>query len=192
MLRDNKSTALVVALLLLGLVCFGCAKKEEKPVVQAPPPPPEVVIKTVTPLTAACLSKVGPYSETGKSLGELFGWLAKKKLTIEGPPMGIYYDDPKTVAPEKTRYEVCLPITPGTKGDKNVKVKELPGGEMAVIMHHGPYGQCGGAYEKICKWIAESGYEIIGAAREIYLNDPGKVPPDSLLTEIQFPVKKKM
>jgi len=41
------------------------------------------------------------------------------------------------------------------------------------------------------EYIMKNGYEIFGSPMEIYLNDPGEVSEDELLTEVQFPVRKK-
>jgi len=187
----KRGLALLGIAMFLGSVCIfssGCAKKEAPVPVEQPP---EVTIKQVTPVKVVSLAKTGPYSKIGEAMGELFAWVEQKKVEIVGPPMGIFYDDPAKVDSTKTRYEICAPVTGPVKGDRKVKVKDLPPGEVATIIHKGPYEQCMSAYEKLDKWIMDNNYEIVGAACEIYLNDPNKVPPDSLLTEIQFPVKKK-
>ena len=45
------------------------------------------------------------------------------------------------------------------------------------------------AYEALSAWIEENGYEPTGVAYEFYLNDPGEVPPEELMTQISFPLK---
>lgn len=39
-------------------------------------------------------------------------------------------------------------------------------------------------------WIAGHGHPPAGPPRERYLNDPDEVPPDELLTEVQWPVER--
>jgi len=35
-----------------------------------------------------------------------------------------------------------------------------------------------------------NGYEIVGPATEVYLSNPAETPPEELLTEVRFPVRK--
>ncbi|MDX2344085.1 MAG: GyrI-like domain-containing protein [Acidimicrobiia bacterium] len=44
------------------------------------------------------------------------------------------------------------------------------------------------AYHALTSWIAEQGHEIAGPPREIYLNDPQRIPPAELLTRLEFPI----
>lgn len=44
------------------------------------------------------------------------------------------------------------------------------------------------AYHTVMGWISEHGHEIAGPPRETYLNDPQTVPPEELLTRVEFPI----
>ena len=59
---------------------------------------------------------------------------------------------------------------------------------MAVTEHRGPYEELAPAYHVITAWITENGYEFAGAPREVYVNDPRIVPPEKLVTRIEFPI----
>ncbi|MBS4016466.1 MAG: GyrI-like domain-containing protein [Candidatus Latescibacteria bacterium] len=148
-------------------------------------------IKMVEPVSVASLERMGPYQEFGKTMSELFNCTMERQIVPTGAPFGIYYDDPSQTKPESTRYEVCLPVSPEIRGDKLVSVKTLPGSEVAWTIHTGAYDNISSTYEKLTKWVDEQGYLVNGPVREIYLNDPGTVPKESLKTEIQFPVIKK-
>jgi effector-binding domain-containing protein len=180
---------LLILLLLVALI-VGCGSpKKETPV--KPTAIIEATIKTVEPVTVVSIAKKGSYQEVGKIIGELMAWIKTKKVNMIGMPFGVYYDDPTKVSPESTRYEVCVPVTPETKGDKQVEVKNLLAMEVASTIFIGPYEKVGSAYGKLVTWIGEKGYEIVGPAREFYINDPASVPVESLKTEVQFPVTKK-
>jgi hypothetical protein len=56
----------------------------------------------------------------------------------------------------------------------------------ATTVHRGPYEQIGPAYHTLTGWISEHGHDIAGPPREIYLNDPQMVPPEDLLTRVEF------
>jgi effector-binding domain-containing protein len=66
---------------------------------------------------------------------------------------------------------------------------EIPGGKLAQCLYIGPYNKIEPAYNALTEWVKENGYEATGVAYEFYLNDPGEVAPEELLTQIVFPLK---
>ena len=70
-------------------------------------------------------------------------------------------------------------------------VKRAEAKEVAATMHKGPFEQVGSTYGAPAVWIVENGYEIVGPSEEVYLSEPEKTPPEELLTEVRFPVKKR-
>jgi AraC family transcriptional regulator len=178
----------IIIITILGLV-INCGGPKKETVLKTQEF--TAVIKTVEPMTVASIENTGPYSEYGKTMGELFNCTMQRQIMPTGAPFGIYYDNPAQTKPESTRYEVCLPVSSETKGDKLVTVKTLTGAEVASTIHTGAYNKVGATYEKLTKWVAEQGYFFNGPVREIYLNDPNTVPEESLKTEIQIPVGKK-
>ncbi len=174
----------VVLALILLLIC-GCGKKAKKE--------PQISVKRVESLTVAYASHKGPYEAMPEVFQKVMGWIQEEGLQMAGPPMGVYYNDPGEVAPEELLWEVQWPIVPkeGKEGKGEVKVKTTEPMEVAFTIHRGAYDQVGQAYTRLEKWIEENDYGIGGPARSIYLNDPNSVPPESLKTEIQFPVVKK-
>ena len=57
-----------------------------------------------------------------------------------------------------------------------------------TTVHRGPYEEIAPAYHTLTGWISEGGHEIAGPPREIYLNDPHTVPPEKILTRVEFPI----
>ncbi|MCK4395876.1 GyrI-like domain-containing protein [candidate division WOR-3 bacterium] len=184
----NKSMLLVLSILLVFSL-FGC---KEKPAEEPKQVEPEISIKETTPLTVVYLEKKGPYAETGKSMEELFALIEKKDVKLSGAPMGMYYDDPEKVKSEETRYEVLCPFEGEFKGDEELRVKELPAQKVACVLYTGPYDKCAPTYKKLFGWIAGQNLVPTGAPVEKYLNDPSKVKPEELKTEILVPVKSKV
>ena len=66
----------------------------------------------------------------------------------------------------------------------------MEGAEVAATMHKGPFQEVGGTIHALEAWIAENGYQIVGPYEEVYLTEPDKTPPEELLTEVRFPVRK--
>lgn len=75
--------------------------------------------------------------------------------------------------------------------ERGLGVKRVEGAEVASTMHKGPFDQVGATYGALAGWIAENGYEIVGPGEETYLSAPDETPPEELLTEVRFPVRKK-
>ena len=184
----------LIIILLIAIIIVGCGEQKTQPAQKpATPVQPEfaAAVKMVDSMYVASMSMMGPYMEMGKSLMELYNWLGKNKVMPAGAPFGVYFDDPMKVKPESTKYEVCVPVPAGTKGDKMVKVKKFGPAQVASALHIGPYDKISLTYGKLSEWIMKNNYEIVGPPHEFYLNSPDQVPAESLKTEIAFPVKPK-
>jgi effector-binding domain-containing protein len=73
-----------------------------------------------------------------------------------------------------------------------VSVHDLPETTAACTVHNGAYRRLSEAYDALLQWVAESGYQIAGPIRELYLHctQPVRQDDESYVTEIQVPVKK--
>ena len=155
----------------------------------------EVTVKKTEPMTVAFLSMKGPFTLIGEAFGKLYGWIGEKGHIPAGPPLGVYFNAPGQVPAEELLWELRSPIAgdvpPSGPDERGLGVKRVEGVEVASTMHKGPYDQIGALYGALAGWIAENGYEIAGPPEEVYLSDPDKTPPEELLTEVHFPVKKK-
>lgn len=136
----------------------------------------------------ASISHEGSVEDMGEIIGELAGWIKQKGLLITQPPFSVYYTSPTEVQPEKMKYEVGIPFQGDAYGDERVKIKIMPKHKILSAIHKGPYEEIGSVYAEMMQYIIESGHEMIGAPREVYINTPGKVPDEELLTEVIFPV----
>ncbi|MBN2187723.1 MAG: GyrI-like domain-containing protein [Dehalococcoidia bacterium] len=158
-------------------------------------PQVEVTIKKAEPMTVAFISMKGPYSLISGAFGKLYGWIGQKGHIPAGPPLGVFFNAPEQVPAGELLWEICSPIAGdiATSGpdEQGLGTKKVKGAEVAATMHKGPYDQVGGTIHALEAWIAENGYEIVGAYEEVYLSEPDKTPPEELLTEVRFPVRKK-
>ncbi len=155
----------------------------------------EVTVKKTEPMTVAFVSMKGPYSLIGETFGKLYDWVGEKGHVPSGPPIGVYFNAPGQVPDAELLWELRSPIAgevaqsgPDERGLGIKKVEEL---EVASTVHRGPFDQVGETYGALVGWIMENGYQIVGPGEEIYLTDPDKTPPQELLTEVCFPVKKQ-
>jgi len=152
----------------------------------------EVQKKTVKPMTVLSLAFTGSYRQTSDKLDELIGWVLRAGHPYAGPPMGIYYDDPQTVAESDLHAEAAVPIEEECEIGEGIVRKEVPRAEVASTVHGGPYDEIHQVYKEIFAWIAANGYRYVREAgtREIFHKMMGEVDtPDKLVTEIQVPIE---
>lgn len=151
--------------------------------------PYEVEITEASPQLVAATRISTNLRRIGQDLAAGFGTvvMAMGQAGAEGSgaPQVVYHDVPDEEADGDI--EICVPVDRAFDGDE-VATRELEGGVMATTMHHGPYEQIAPAYHTLTSWISEHGHEIAGPPRETYLNDPQQVPPEELLTKVEFPI----
>jgi effector-binding domain-containing protein len=77
-------------------------------------------------------------------------------------------------------------------GTGETGVKTMPAQEVAYLVHKGPYSGVQDSQIQLMRWIGDNGYELMGPGIAIFHNDPIMVrSEDDLVTELQFPVRKK-
>jgi hypothetical protein len=94
----------------------------------------------------------------------------------------------------KAQYGLPLPdsVTSLPPDITGVKIETWEYGEVAEILHLGPYSEETPTIQKLHKFIQEKGYEIAGPHEEEYLKGPGFVAnPADYWTIIRYQVKKK-
>jgi DNA-binding transcriptional MerR regulator len=152
--------------------------------------PYEVAVKEEAPRDVLCIAartSLATIGETiGECFGELMGYVQEHGLQMTGPPL-IAYPDPIHQEAEGT-IEWCFPIAGPAQPHGRIELRRLSGGPVAWTHHVGPYDQVGAAYAALDAWVAESGRQVAGPPREVYLNDPQTTAPEELLTEVVWPL----
>jgi len=91
-------------------------------------------------------------------------------------------------------YALPLPesITELPSEVEGVRIEYWDYGEVAEILHIGPYSEETPTIIKLHKFIQEKGYQISGPHEEVYLKGPGMASdPSEYWTIIRYQVKKK-
>lgn len=150
-------------------------------------------IKVQKPLKVIFVRSVGDYNSkgTGEAWKKVCDFAAKNKLFgWKTEFIGISHDDPQITETEKLRYDACLTVSQDVRPEGEVGIKEIEGGRYAVFLHKGPYNTLHEAYDQIYgHWLPESKCELRNVpCFEKYLNDPDKVKPEKLKTEIYIPI----
>jgi AraC family transcriptional regulator len=134
------------------------------------------------------LELVGPYSDTGRFLGELRSHLEAQGLRASGAPFALFYDDPLRVAPENCRSRLCVPVETQVAVGAPLGFAVLPGVRVVYALVSGPYNSVSAAYPAMFDVLRTRNWVLDGPIREIYLVDPTRVASfDELVTEIQMP-----
>lgn len=143
----------------------------------------------------AYVRHVGPYIGAKDAWQSLMKWGWKRMIFGKPELFGLAYDDPQVTDESQCRYEACMEVKAGTKVKPPVETREQPGGTYAVYTHKGPYEEFAQAYANLVARIESGpidGQQVCFAdppALEKYLNDPRKVKPEDLVSEIWMPVK---
>ena len=149
----------------------------------------EIGIVEVQPQMVLGMRKKGKYKEIRMMLPEVWQFAVGRGIQIEGPPIFVFHEmtaaaAKKADAEGNADIEVAVPVSGKVECTGEIKCYELLGGKMAKIIHSGPYQELEFAYEKLLAWLEQSGKRLVGPTREVYLNDPRRVPPEELLTEM--------
>lgn len=145
-------------------------------------------------LVATTLHK-GPYQTMGMTIGMLYGWMGQSGITPMGVPVQVYLTDPSNEQdPAKYVTEVWIQVAKPEKepaADPARALKTLPAQEIVVQAEIGPYEKAAEGYGKLKAWTEANGYEIAGPAGMFSYSNPMDTPPERLVNEVFFPVRKK-
>jgi DNA gyrase inhibitor GyrI len=154
----------------------------------------KIKLKRRKATTIAYIDHVGAYDKIpwNDYIGKLYGWAKQNKAKPGFPPTGIYFDDTTKTPAEKCRSQAAIPIRKSVPASGNIKVRELPEMEVAVIQHAGSGEEFKKTYAELGQWIAQNGYEHSGPCMELYKRAPKMKDGKAIIyCDVQAPVKKK-
>ena len=123
----------------------------------------------------------------GETFGEAYAFFGRNGIQPAGPPFLIYHH-----GPEGGRWEadICAPcVTTDVQPPARFEYRTIEGGQVATVLHRGPYQTIANAYTALADWVKARGYEFSGSPREIYLSEPD-VPSDEIETVLEWPVRE--
>lgn len=149
-------------------------------------------IRQIHEMKVIYITAIGDYNNVGPAWGRLCEFAGRRGLFNKNTLMfGLSHDDPDVTETSKLRYDACIAVDGDIEPDGEIGVKSAGGGKYAVFVHQGPYSDLNKSYNDIFRnWLPASDCELGDSPPlEIYLNDPDKVKPEEVLTEICIPVK---
>jgi AraC family transcriptional regulator len=152
----------------------------------------EVHIETVPARRLLALSHIGSYLDVGRMFERLMTAAGSRGLLgPDSKAIGIYYDDPETKPTAELRSHACVTV-PASENEPppGFEWLDLPGGEIALGLHKGPYDQLPHSYRWLfSQWLPSSGREAADRpCYETYLNDARTTPPEDLIRQISIPL----
>ena len=153
----------------------------------------EPVIKEVLALRVLARRGTGTYGETiPRMIGEVCAAFAPRNgrepaFRVVGPIMTIYHDNEYREI--DADLEVALPVAGRVEVENPaLELRTLPATRVVSVLYTGPYQGISSAHEAVFGAVRTLGLEWSGPARELYLNEPGTVGEQELMTEVQYPV----
>ncbi|MHA9736628.1 MerR family transcriptional regulator [Robinsoniella peoriensis] len=124
--------------------------------------------------------------EYGNCFHKIFRKIADDNLTVPAPPMVLFHSD--DFSPFGLDIEFAVPVKEYITGTRDFH----PGLCLKTVVH-GSYSGLSSVYTKQREWAEKEGYENNNALYEVYVTDPSQTADESgLITEVYYPVKKKM
>jgi effector-binding domain-containing protein len=153
----------------------------------------EIVIKSIAPMTVASVRDIVPnYPAIGQLCGEVDEFLAQHQIKPKNYFAAIWHDPGYKESDVDGESVVAIdPPSQSLTGTDRVKIYELPGyPQAACVIHHGSYQNLTSAYTVLLNWIDQTGAQIIGPNREVYIQGGPEQDDESYVTEIQFPIAR--
>lgn len=144
-------------------------------------------------LRVAGVRHVGPYDLIASAFIRLDGIVADAELgAIDSTLVGIYHDDPMTVAADELRADAGITLPAGVKIPAGLTEVILPAGRYLRGRHIGPYSGLPVAWGAMAAQLASDGSmrRGDGPGYELYPNTPMTAKPEELITEIHIPLIK--
>jgi len=102
-----------------------------------------------------------------------------------GRHVALYLDD-------EINLEVGVELAAPIAGFGEVVGSELPAGEVATVVHFGPYGGLPAAHRAVRDWCSSRGYELAGPNWEVYghWEDAWNREPAKIRTDVYYLVRR--
>lgn len=150
----------------------------------------EPVIEETEPLMVLIKQGRGHVAEmVGRFIGEIMATAMhpdnqRNQVQINGPFITIYPTEEHDIT--DLPVQVAIPVTGKvTVHDPEVQLVKLPRVKVLSIVHKGPYESLNTAYRRLMQHADREGLTLTAPYRELYLNNPGEVDAQDVLTKIQ-------
>lgn len=153
-----------------------------------------VTLKTIPERYVASVRQVIPaYDQEGRLWELMCRELEPQKIRFAVPDYGmaIFHEEGYKEHDPDVEIQVC--VAGKYEDTEHVKFKTVPPLQIASATYKGSYDQITRVNSAVANWIVENGYDFDGKSFCIYHVSPNQAAsPEDLVTEVCFPVKKKL
>lgn len=156
-----------------------------------------VTVETRAPQPVLSMTRTTAADGLQKAMAEclpaVFMHCQSHGIAMAGPPFTRYLAMTRGTFTIAAGMPITAPGSDAGEGDTLISAGELPGGEIAVAIHAGPYQTLGETHAALEAWVAAQGRTAAGPPWETYITDPGEVPnPADWRTEVCLPLGCKV
>ena len=151
-----------------------------------------IEVKEMPAMDLVYCRHTGPFDQIGGAYEKLFKWAGPRGLLQfpETKTLTVYHDDPKVTEIEKLRQSACITVSEEVRTEGEFGKMHLPAGRYVVGHFVVEPHQFGEAWDAVCRWMADSGYQpASGYPYEYYPKEHETGPPMVFTVDICVPVK---
>ncbi len=150
----------------------------------------KVEIREMPELKVAYVRHMGAFDQIGKAYEKLAKWAGPRGLFNSGTKtVTVYQDDPSVTAIEKVRQDACITLDRDVDVEGEIGKAVIPGGKYAVGRFQIDSKGFEKAWNTMCLWLVDNGYQNNGSAYELYHNSLAENALEKFDVEICIPVK---
>jgi AraC family transcriptional regulator len=151
----------------------------------------KVEIKELPELKVVYVRHTGQFNQIGKAFEKLMKWAGPRGLLNfpETKTVTFYRDDPSVTAIDKVRQDACITVNSDVKVDGEIGKAVIPAGKHAVGRFQIDVTGFEKAWNTVCLWITESGYQPCGNPFELYYSTGEDAAQGKFDLDICIPVK---
>lgn len=120
-----------------------------------------IEIKSMPEMKVIYYRHSGEFQKIKHAYEKLAKWAAPRGLldNPEAKTLTVYHDDPSVTSMENVRQSACLVVGEDVKGEGEIGTMTVPGGKFAVGHFEINPEEFEQAWNTMCHWLSESGYQ---------------------------------
>ena len=151
----------------------------------------KIEVREMPELKVVYVRHTGQFNQIGKAYEKLMKWAGARGLlkSPETKTVTVYLDDPSVTVIEKVRQDACITVNEDVKVEGEIGKSVIPAAKCAVGRFQIDAKGFEKAWNTICSWMTESGYQPDGNPYELYHNSLEEDVIQKFDLEICIPVK---
>ncbi|HOV36361.1 MAG TPA: AraC family transcriptional regulator [Dysgonamonadaceae bacterium] len=151
----------------------------------------KIEIKEMPEMKVVYVRHTGEYNQIRKAYEKLMKWAGPRGLLNfpETKTITLYHDDPSVTEIEKVRQDACITVKEDVKVEGEIGRATIPAAKCVVGRFQIDVTGFEKAWNTMCLWMTENGYQSAGSPYELYYNSAEEDAMQKFDLEICIPVK---